>query len=360
MRAFLLAAGRGIRFRPVTERTPKPLFPYLNVPLARAHLERLRRFGIGEAGVNLHHLGEKIEQHLIDRASELPKLRFFPEPEILGTAGALRNAAEFLSEGDFLVVNSDAAIEPDYAALVLRHRESGRPATLLVVENREPDRYTPLQSEGDRITGFGRASRETLARRQSGGTLARGQSGGTLSPTPLLYTGVCILSPGVLPRIPSGETSLVADLWDPLLRDGEEIGWMRHEGSFADLGSPREFLRASLEALERGGPFPEGAGSFDGESRTLAARPVPGLEVSGSVLGDALVGKLTRVNASVVWEGASIGAGARLDHCLVAGGRVRAGETFRDKLLWAASGDPAVAYPLTELSHRFQTPSPRR
>ena len=329
MRAFLLAAGRGIRFRPVTERIPKPLFPYLNVPLARAHLARLRRFGIGEAAVNLHHLGEKIEQHLIDRASELPKLRFFPEPEILGTAGALRNAADFLSEGDFLVVNSDAAIEPDYGALVLRHRASGRPATLLVVENREPDRYTPLQSEGDRITGFG------------------GESGRTLSPTPLLYTGVSILSPRVLPRIPAGETSLVQDLWDPLLRDGEEIGWMRHEGPFADLGRPSDFLRASLEALERGGSFPEGAGSFDEESRTLVARPAPGFEVSGSVLGDALIGKLARVTASVVWQGVSIGAGARLDHCLVAGGQVRAGESFRDKLLWAAPGEPAVAYPLT-------------
>jgi hypothetical protein len=53
------------------------------------------------------------------------------------------------------------------------------------------------------------------------------------------------------------------------------------------------------------------------------------------------------VNASVVWEGASIGAGARLDHCLVAGGDVRAGETFRDKLLWAASGEPTVSYALT-------------
>jgi len=329
MRALLLAAGRGIRFRPITERIPKPLFPYLNVPLARAHLARLRRFGIREAAVNLHHLGEKIEQHLIDRSSELPKLRFFPEPEILGTAGALRNAADFLSEGDFLVVNSDAAIEPDYAALVLRHQESGRPATLLVVENREPDRYTPLQSEGDRITGFG------------------GESGRTLSPAPLLYTGVSVLSPRVLLRIPSGETALVHDLWDPLLRDGEEIGWMRHEGPFADLGRPSDFLRASLEALERGGPFPDGAGSFDGKSRTLVARPAPGFTVSGSVLGDALVGNLARVNASVVWEGTSIGVGARLDHCLVAGGQVRAGETFRDKLLWADPGEPAVGYPLT-------------
>src|ERR1700693_6431860 len=89
MRAFLLAAGRGARFRPVTESIPKSLFPYCSVPLIRAHLERLSRHGILEAGVNLHHLGEKIESHLRDRAADLPNLRFFPEPDILGTAGAL-------------------------------------------------------------------------------------------------------------------------------------------------------------------------------------------------------------------------------------------------------------------------------
>ncbi|HEY6148561.1 MAG TPA: nucleotidyltransferase family protein, partial [Thermoanaerobaculia bacterium] len=142
-RAFLLAAGLGTRFRPITESIPKPLAPYLNVPLARAHLRRLLDAGVSEAGVNLHHLGDEILQHLVDHAAELPKLRFFPEAEILGTAGGLRNAATFLSEGDFVVVNSDAAIEPDYGDLLDRHRETGRAATLLVVENREPHRYTP-------------------------------------------------------------------------------------------------------------------------------------------------------------------------------------------------------------------------
>src|SRR6266511_1587757 len=172
MRAFLLAAGRGVRFRPVTESIPKPLFQYLNVPLIRAHLTRLARHGILEAGVNLHHLGEKIEGHLRDRAADLPKLRLFPEAEILGTAGALRNAAGWLSGGDFLVVNTDTVIEPDIPALLARHRETGRAATLLVVENRYPNRYTPLQAEGDRITGFGMPVEK-----------------------PLLYTGVCVLSP---------------------------------------------------------------------------------------------------------------------------------------------------------------------
>ncbi|MCA1611897.1 MAG: nucleotidyltransferase family protein, partial [Acidobacteria bacterium] len=163
MRAFLLAAGRGVRFRPVTERIPKPLFPFLNVPLARSHLTQLRQFGVSEAGVNLHHLGEEIEKDFVDGSPELPQLRFFREPEILGTAGALANATDWLSGGDFLVVNSDAAIEPDYDALVRAHRRSGRLATLLLVPNGEPDRYTPLQSEGDRVTRFGAGAPASMA-----------------------------------------------------------------------------------------------------------------------------------------------------------------------------------------------------
>ncbi|MFN2634220.1 MAG: NDP-sugar synthase, partial [Thermoanaerobaculia bacterium] len=160
----------------MTERIPKPLFPFLNVPLARSHLTQLRQFGVSEAGVNLHHLGEEIEKDFVDGSPELPQLRFFREPEILGTAGALANATDWLSGGDFLVVNSDAAIEPDYDALVRAHRRSGRLATLLLVPNGEPDRYTPLQSEGDRVTRFGAGAPASMAgsagpeRAGSGGT----------------------------------------------------------------------------------------------------------------------------------------------------------------------------------------------
>ncbi|HYK40907.1 MAG TPA: sugar phosphate nucleotidyltransferase [Thermoanaerobaculia bacterium] len=328
-RAFLLAAGRGVRFRPVTERLPKPLAPFLNVPLARAHLRRLLEAGISHAAVNLHHLGDEIVKDLVDHSPELPKLRFFPEPEILGTAGGLRNAAPFLSGADFLVVNSDAAIEPDYGALLRSHRETGRAATLLVVENREPDRYTPLQSEGDRITGFGRAAARAAA------------------PPPLLYTGVCVLAPRLLARIPPGETSLVADLWEPLLEEGrEEIGWMRHEGPFADLGSPRDFQRATLEALARGGPFPPGAGVFDGATRVLALRPGDGFAATDSVLGASPVGSGARIESCAVWTGCDVGAGASLTRCLAASGRVAPGTTAADALLWGRPGEDAALFPL--------------
>ncbi len=324
MRAFLLAAGRGVRFRPVTESIPKPLFPFANVPLIRARLEGLFRLDILEAGVNLHHLGEKIERHLRDRPANLPNLRFFPEPDILGTAGALRNAAGWLADGDFLVVNTDTVIEPDVAALVARHRETGRAATLLVVENRDPDRYTPLQAEGDRITGFG----------------IRGEN-------PLLYTGVCVMSPRVLARTPPGETALVADLWAPLLRDNrDEIGWLLHRGPFADLGRPQDFVRASLEALDRGGPFPGGAGQFDMARRVLALEGAGGFAASRSVIGRAAIGQGAVLSDSAVWDGAAIGDGAEIHGCLVAGGRVPGGARHTGVLLWPDSDGLATPHPL--------------
>ncbi|HEY6066892.1 MAG TPA: NDP-sugar synthase, partial [Thermoanaerobaculia bacterium] len=277
------------------------------------------------------HLGDEILQHLVDHAAELPKLRFFPEAEILGTAGGLRNAAAFLSEGDFLVVNSDAAIEPDYGALLDRHRETGRAATLLAVENREPHRYTPLQSEGDRVTGFG------------GKAAGRGGAGRT----PLLYTGVCVLAPRLLERIPPGETSLVAHLWQPLLDEGrEEIGWVSHDGPFADLGSPRDFLGATLEALARGGPFPAGAGSFDQASRVLSLRSAGGYDASLSVLGGSPIGSGARIESSAVWTGCEVGAGARLTRCIAASGRIAPGTVAADALFWGRAGDDAAIFPL--------------
>jgi NDP-sugar pyrophosphorylase family protein len=323
MRAFLLAAGYGKRFLPVTETIPKPLVPFLNVPLLRQHLAFLKLHGVFEAGVNLHHLGEEIERELCDRPADLPDVRFFPEPEILGTAGALRNAADWLSGGDFLVMNTDTFIRPDLDRLAAAHRKTGYEATLLVVENRDPDWYTPLQAEGDRITGFG------------------GKGAGQL-----LYTGVCLLSPALLGRISAGERGLVADLWEPLLRESS-IGFLLHEGPFAELGRPSDFLRASLEALDRDGPFPEAGGSFDSSGRVLSLRPWDGLEISRSVIGAGAIGSRAVVRDSVVWSGVEIGAGAGIRGCLAAGGRIEAGARHEDVLLWPGEGGIAAAYPLS-------------
>lgn len=322
---MLLSAGRGVRFRPVTEAIPKALFPFFNAPLIRAHLARLSAAGVSEVGVNLHHLGDAIERHLKRDPPATPKIRFFREPTILGTAGALANAADWLRDGDFFVVNVDAAIDPDFAALLARHRQTGRAATLLVVENPEPARFTPLGSERDRIVSFGKPSA-----------------------WPLLYTGVSLLSPRLLARIGSGERSLVTDLWQPLLDEGrEEIGWLLHDGPFSDLGTPRDFLRATRQGLTRGGPFPPSSGTFDAPARVLSLARSRGIEAVSSVIGRAKIGQNARVIESAVWDGVEVGANAELRDCIAAAGQIPDGAAFRDVLLWPGADGTVSAHPLS-------------
>ena len=246
-----------------------------------AHLRRLHEAGVGEVAVNLHHLGDQIERHLREQAADSPKLAFSRSRGSWAPPGRCATRPSSSPADDFLVVNSDAAIDADFAGLLARHRESGRAATLLVTENRDPKQYTPLQAEGDRITAFGVDG--------PGSAPLHGRlRPGSAAPS----------------RIPAGETSLVADLWQPILDEArEEIGFVLHHGPHADLGRPGDFLRASLEALARGGPFPEGGGDFDGRRRVLARAAPDGFDASDSVLGRAAIAPGAVIRRSTVWDG---------------------------------------------------------
>ena len=109
MRAFVMAAGYGKRLGALGEEIPKPLLPLGGVPLICFALEKLASIGVKEAAVNLHHGAEKIRSALGDYAHGV-HIQYFQEPEILGTAGGLKNAEAFLSEKDepFFVINADA------------------------------------------------------------------------------------------------------------------------------------------------------------------------------------------------------------------------------------------------------------
>ena len=108
MKAFILAAGRGERMRPLTDHTPKPLLPVGGKPLIAWHLERLAAAGFTEVVINHAHLGEKIEAALGDGSQWGLRIRYSPEPPgALETAGGIANALPLLGDEVFLVVNGD-------------------------------------------------------------------------------------------------------------------------------------------------------------------------------------------------------------------------------------------------------------
>ncbi|MDT8387734.1 MAG: nucleotidyltransferase family protein [Thiogranum sp.] len=118
MRAMILAAGRGERMRPLTDRVPKPLLEAGGKPLIQHHIEALCQGGITRLVVNHAHLGEQLVEALGDGSQFGVSISYSAEPEgALDTGGGIRQALPLLGDAPFLVVNGDIWTDFPYAQL---------------------------------------------------------------------------------------------------------------------------------------------------------------------------------------------------------------------------------------------------
>lgn len=130
MKAMILAAGRGERMRPLTDRQPKPLLEVRGKPLIVHHVEALARAGFDRIVVNLSWLGDQIRARLGDGGEFGVNIAYSEEPEALETAGGIVQALPLLGER-FVVVNADVFTDYDFARL----RGGDAVAHLVLVEN---------------------------------------------------------------------------------------------------------------------------------------------------------------------------------------------------------------------------------
>src|SRR3954468_17847740 len=107
MKSMILAAGRGERLRPLTDKLPKPLIEVRGKPLIVHHLERLGSAGFHDIVINVSHLGELIERALGDGSQWGVTIAWSREAEPLETAGGIAKARPLLGTAPFLLVNSD-------------------------------------------------------------------------------------------------------------------------------------------------------------------------------------------------------------------------------------------------------------
>lgn len=133
-RGMILAAGFGTRLSPLTDHLPKSLLPVPGGTVLDRAVAALDMAGVVEIGVNTHHLADRVAAHLAARG-DAARFTVFPEPEILGTGGALHGAREFLAAGEhFLLHNGDVLSDLDLGELLAVHRASGALATLALVD----------------------------------------------------------------------------------------------------------------------------------------------------------------------------------------------------------------------------------
>jgi MurNAc alpha-1-phosphate uridylyltransferase len=220
MKAMLLAAGRGERLRPLTDRQPKPLLLVRGKPLIVWHLEALARAGIAEVVINLSWLGEQLRARLGSGSDWGLHIEYSDEgPEPLETGGGIFRALPLLGPAPFLLVNGDVFTGYDLGRLV---PEPGAQAHLVVVPN------PPHHPAGD----FG---------------LEQGLLSLSGSPT-YTYAGIGLFTPKLFEGCRDGKFPLL-----PLLHRAISAGQLRGElytGPWVDVGSPERLAALNGPATQ--------------------------------------------------------------------------------------------------------------
>ncbi|HVQ56621.1 MAG TPA: NDP-sugar synthase [Pyrinomonadaceae bacterium] len=243
MKAFILAAGFGTRLFPLTIDRTKPAIPFLGKPLVGYVAEYLSRFGFRDVIVNLHHQPDSIKRALGDGSKYGVNIEYTVEsPKILGTSGALDNARHLLDNEPFLIVNGKIITNIDIAEAVEAHRAGGGIATMVLKPNVKRERFTMVETEDERVTGFGDFahpfSEEEIRDTEHDPAV------------PLMFTGIHILEPEAFDYIPKGVYSdILPSFYLPALADGKKIVAHISEADWYELSTIPRYLDISLAML---------------------------------------------------------------------------------------------------------------
>lgn len=142
LKAFLLAAGRGERLRPLTDARPKCLLPIGDRPLLQIWLAHLEKTGIDEVLINTHWLAEQVQDFVAQWSAVHHRMTIIlvHEPVLLGSAGTILANRQWAGRGPFFIIYGDNLTRFDLLKMLRCHEESGKPVTIRVYRGADPAR----------------------------------------------------------------------------------------------------------------------------------------------------------------------------------------------------------------------------
>ena len=299
MKAMVLAAGLGTRLRPLTFELPKPMVPVLDRPVMAHIVDLLDRHGCEQVIANLHYFPDTIRGYFGDR------IVYREEPELLGTAGGVRNCADFLADGTFLIISGDALTDIDLDAFVARHRAAGGIGTLAVKRVQDTREFGVVLHDADgRITGFQEKPDPAEALSDLGNC------------------GIYLFEPEIFDYFPRQPfVDWANDVFPALLAHDVPFHMHAIDEYWNDVGSLAELKEGTFDAM-RG----ELRVELRGEEVADGVRICEGTELADATLIEppVWIGRDVRIGAGVrlqgplaIGDGATIGDGAALKDAVV-------------------------------------------
>ena len=294
--AFVLGAGLGTRLRPLTSRRPKPLIPVVNRPLLAHTFDRLLAESIETLVVNSHWAAEAYATAFPDGSYRGVPLDFREEkPDVLETAGGIGNVADLLGDGPFIVHNGDILTDLPLRRALGHHVASGNEVTLIL---RSKD--GPLQIAFDEATGR---------------ILDIGQRLDPAREPRFLFTGIYLVQPEFLRRIPAATKISVVPIFCDMIRAGAKLGGIViDDGHWWDLGTREQYLAVHRWMAD----FRFQISDWVAASAQISSSAV--IEGATAIGANARIGAGARLRDCLVWENAEVAPGAVLERCIVTDG----------------------------------------
>jgi MurNAc alpha-1-phosphate uridylyltransferase len=229
-KAMVLAAGLGLRMRPLTNTMPKPLVSVAGRPLLDHVLDRLAEAGVTQAVVNVHYLPDQIIDHVATRTA--PRVTISDERDlVLGTGGAVVKALPLLGNEPFFHLNADTM-----------WIDGVRPNLTRLAEAFDPAKMDILLLMAPTASSIGYAGSGDYAMAADGSLRRRKE----LQVVPFVYAGVAIMSPALFADAPRGEFSLTT-MFDRA-NERERLFGLRMDGVWMHVGTP-DAVRAAEDAF---------------------------------------------------------------------------------------------------------------
>ena len=339
MKAVILAAGEGIRLRPLTLTRPKHLISIGGKPLLEHILDSLKAAGLNEALIIVHYMADKLQQFFGDGSKFGMELKYSLQEEVRGTADAAGLAKSYVDE-DFLLIYGDLVVAPEIIKKVISFHEEEKPTvTMAVAPVEHPEYYGIVKLDNSHVTG--------IVEKPSPGGVS----------TSLANAGIYVLSPEIFEKIEQTHPSKrdereITDSLRLLIQEKKSVLAVRIPSKeWLDIGRPWDILEANRRILNnmeptlngeiedgahligpiavvegariRSGVYIEGPVFIDGESdigpncyirsHTSIGKSVRignACEIKNSIIMDKThIGHLSYVGDSVIGEDCNLGAG---------------------------------------------------
>ena len=295
--AILLVGGYGTRLRPLTNHRPKPMLPLATLPVTEHQLAIAAKVGIKRIVLATAYLSDVFTPYFGDGSKWGLEIKYAFEKEPLGTAGAIRNAAELLSEGsEVVILNGDVISSHNLAAQLEVHRKNNADVTLhlTTVEDARAYGSVPTDSEG-RVTSF-------LEKMDN-------------PPTNNINAGCYIFKNTVINSIPKNKVvSVERDTFPDLISRGGKIFGFIDRSYWLDIGTPKALLKGSSD-LVKGIALPDALDKYKFAHRDQNYLSLSE-SISGEIGGGSAIGGFCRlINCTI--EGSIISDGVVAENCTI-------------------------------------------